>query len=156
MEAFSEYNPTNNTMTLEHRQPLETLVYHGHADPQTYLEFEVSPNNVTFQAFIYNPSKLRAPGAPFDTFFITEPLVDGLTANSTLDVPGETWTSEVSIPLGLFNVDEGQAAGTKWRMNFFRTVVAPDTFPDQELGAWNPTNMSNFHETPFFGDVRFV
>ncbi|KAJ3002895.1 UNVERIFIED_CONTAM: hypothetical protein HDU68_005961 [Siphonaria sp. JEL0065] len=28
-------------------------------DPQTYLEFEVSPTNQTYSAFIYNPSKVR-------------------------------------------------------------------------------------------------
>ncbi|KAI1084853.1 hypothetical protein F5B20DRAFT_523510 [Whalleya microplaca] len=135
---------------------METFIYHGTNDPQTYLEFEISPNNVTFQAFIYNPSKVRATGAPMDTMFLTEPLVDGMTAETTLDKAAQSWVSSASIPLGLFNIDNGQAAGTKWRMNFFRTVVSRDTFPDQLLGAWNPTNESNFHMTPFFGNVAFL
>lgn len=135
---------------------MEAFIYQGTNDPQTYLEFEVSPNNVTFQAFIYNPTKVRAAGAPFDTFFITQPLVDGLTANTTLDRPGKTWVSAASIPLGLFNVDEGKAKGTKWRMNFFRTVVSPTTFPNQTLGAWSPPDQASFHMTPFFGHVQFV
>ncbi|KAI4147860.1 MAG: hypothetical protein LQ340_005341 [Diploschistes diacapsis] len=135
---------------------MEAFIYHGTNDPQTYLEFEVAPNNVTFQAFIYNPSKIRAPGAPFDTFFITEPLADGLTAATTLDKAAKLWSSAVRIPLGLFDVDDGAAKGTRWRMNFFRTVVAPATFPAQGLGAWSPTNESNFHMTPFFGNVAFV
>ncbi|KAI5920405.1 hypothetical protein F4810DRAFT_436808 [Camillea tinctor] len=135
---------------------MEAFIHPGTNDPQTYLEFEVSPNNVTFQAFIYNPSRVRASGSPFDTFYITEPLVDGLTAETVLDRDNQKWTSTARIPLGLFNVDEGQAQGTEWRMNFFRTIVDPATFPDQGLGAWSPTNQSNFHMTPFFGSVSFV
>ncbi len=48
---------------------MEAFIYHGTNDPQTYLEFEINPNNVTFQAFIHNPSKVRAAGAAFDTAF---------------------------------------------------------------------------------------
>ncbi|KAJ9161270.1 Carbohydrate-binding domain, family 9-like, subgroup [Coniochaeta hoffmannii] len=135
---------------------MEAFIYQGTNDPQTYLEFEVNPNNVTFQAFIYNPSKVRTLGAPFDTFFITQPLVDGLTAETAFDKPAETWVSAASIPLGLFNVDKGKAKGTDWRMNFFRTVVSPDTFPDQLLGAWSVPDQASFHMTPFFGNVHFV
>ena len=162
--TFTAYNETNffynsSFMTndpIYEYEVMEAFIYHGTKDPQTYLEFEVSPNNVTFQAFIYNPSKVRAPGTVFDGFFITDPVLNGLTANTTLYRPKKKWVSSARIPLGLFNVDNGTAKGTKWRMNFFRTVVAPATFPDQLLGAWSPTNESNFHMTPFFGNVLFV
>ncbi|KAI2611766.1 uncharacterized protein GGS25DRAFT_483999 [Hypoxylon fragiforme] len=137
-------------------EAMEAFIYHGTNDPQSYLEFEVNPNNVTFQAWIYNPSKVRAAGAPLDTSFLTTPIVDGLTTETTLDREAQTWVTDAKIPLGLFNVDVGKAAGTQWRMNFFRIVVSPDTFPDQLLGAWNPTNETNFHMTPFFGNVDFV
>lgn len=135
---------------------MEAFIYHGTNDPQSYLEFEVSPNNVTFQAWIYNPSKVRATGAPWDTSYLTDPLTDGLTAETTLDRDANSWISKATIPLGLFNVDVGEAKGTKWRMNFFRTVESEETYPNQLLGAWSPTNASNFHMTPFFGNVNFV
>ncbi|KAI0131548.1 hypothetical protein F4814DRAFT_406450 [Daldinia grandis] len=151
---FNESQTTNDAIWAY--EVMEGFIYHGINDPQTYLEFEVSPNNVTFQAWIYNRSKVRAAGAPMDTSFLTQPLVDGLTAETTLDKEAQTWVSAANIPLGLFNVDDGQAKGTSWRMNFFRTVVSPDTFPDQLLGAWSPTNESNFHMTPFFGHVKFI
>ncbi|KAI0376394.1 hypothetical protein F5Y04DRAFT_266456 [Hypomontagnella monticulosa] len=151
---FNETQTTNDA--IWQYEVMEAFIYHGTNDPKTYLEFEVSPNNVTFQAWIYNPSKVRAAGSPMDTSFLTQPLVDGLTADTTLDKTAKTWTSSATIPLGLFNVDDGQAKGTQWRMNFFRTVVSPEIFPDQILGAWNPTNESNFHMTPFFGKVFFV
>jgi hypothetical protein len=135
---------------------MEAFLSHGTNDPQTYLEFEISPNNITFNAFIYNPSKIRTAGAPFDTMYLQDPLRDGITAATTLARAEKTWTSSVQIPLALFNVDVGQAKGTRWRMNFFRTVVDPATFPDQWLGAWSPPDAANFHMTPFFGHVSFV
>ncbi|KUI55758.1 hypothetical protein VP1G_03116 [Cytospora mali] len=116
---------------------MEAFIYHGTNDPQTYLEFEVAPNNVTFQAFIYNPSKVRAAGAAFDRFYITDLADDGITAKTVLDYTANTWISDVQIPLGLLNVDKGMAKGTRWRMNFFRTITGPATFPNQTYGGWS-------------------
>ena len=95
---------------------MEAFIHKGTEDPQTYLEFEVNPNNVTYQAFIYNPSENRAEGAPFDHLFVSAPGEDGFAAETTLDREAETWVSDVLVPLAFFNVKEGQAAGTEWRM----------------------------------------
>jgi hypothetical protein len=135
---------------------MEAFIYKGSDDPQFYFEYEVNPNNATYQAFIFNPSENRAPGAPFDHLFVSDPAADGFTAETTLDKPGETWISDVKIPLALFNVHDGKAKGTKWRMNFFRTVTNPDIFPDQGLGAWSPPDEASFHITKFLGHVKFV
>lgn len=128
----------------------------GSDDPQTYLEFEVAPNNVTFSAFIYNPSKIRATGAAFDRFYIADLVDDKLSATTRLDKPNEEWKSDVQIPLGFFNVEDGCAEGTEWRMNFFRTVTSSATFPNQSYGGWSAPNETNFHMTPFFGHVNFI
>ncbi|KAJ0107982.1 domon-like type 9 carbohydrate-binding module domain [Diaporthe amygdali] len=159
--AFEEkdfyYNQSLTTNgDIYNYEVMEAFIYRGTNDPQTYLEFEVAPNNVTFQAFIYNPSKIRAAGAAFDRFYITDLAADGITASTTLDYADELWVSEAQIPLGLFNVDNGTAQGTEWRMNFFRTVTGPSTFPNQTYGAWSPPDKVNFHMTPFFGDVTFI
>lgn len=135
---------------------MEAFIYKGSDDPQTYLEFEVNPNNVTFQAWIFNPSKERAEGAPFDNAFISNPPMDGFRADTTLNKPGQLWVSKTSIPLGLFNVDVGKAKGTRWRMNFFRTVVSPQSYPDQGLGAWSVPDKASFHISKYFGHVKFI
>lgn len=112
---------------------------------------------MTFSAFIYNPSKVRAAGAAFDRFYITDLAADALAADTT--VSGGTWVSRVQIPLGLFSVDGaggGGARGTAWRMNFFRTTTNASVFPAQGYGGWSPPNETNFHMTPFFGHVYFV
>lgn len=134
----------------------ETFIARATNDPSTYLEFEVAPNNVTFEAFIFNPSKIRAEGAAFDTFYIQTPVVDGLTSKTTLAKEDPMWVSEVAVPMALFNVDEGKAQGTEWRMNFFRTVTNKRMFPKQLLGAWSVPPEANFHMSPYFGRVRFI
>lgn len=83
-------------------------------------------------------------------------MAQGLTAATTLYPDEETWVSAVQVPLGLFNVDAGTARGTRWRMNFFRTVTSASAFPTQLYGAWSAPNETNFHMTPFFGHVDFV
>ncbi|KAH6609980.1 hypothetical protein Trco_003326 [Trichoderma cornu-damae] len=135
---------------------MEAFLYKGTEDPQTYVELEVNPNNVTYQAFVYNPSKNRTAGAPFDHFFISDPATDGFSAKTVLNKPAKMWESSVTVPLGIFNVDVGKAKGTKWRMNFFRTVVRPETYPNQGLGAWSPPDQASFHITKYFGNVNFI
>lgn len=158
-EMFENISKCKGQLTPHARRLITAytlLQYRGTDDPQTYLEFEVAPNNVTFSAFIYNPSKVRATGAAFDRFYITDLVDDKLTATTTLDKSEEKWVSDVHIPLGFFNVEEGCAKGTEWRMNFFRTVTSSATFPTQEYGGWSAPNETNFHMTPFFGHVTFV
>ncbi|KLU86990.1 hypothetical protein MAPG_05996 [Magnaporthiopsis poae ATCC 64411] len=163
---FTAFNETNFHFNASHKindpiyeyEVMEAFISAGHDDPSTYFEFEVSPNNVTFNAFILNPSKVRAAGSPMGAAFISDPspLDFGITTTTVLDRAAQTWVSTANIPLFMFNVDEGKAKGTRWRMNFFRTITAPDTFPSQRLGAWNPPSQANFHMTPFFGHVKFV
>lgn len=128
----------------------------GTSNPSTYLEFEVAPNNQTFSAFIYNPSKLRATGAAFDRFYITDLAADELVAFTAIDTASKMWECQVEIPLKFFNVEDGCAKGTQWRMNFFRTTTSAETFPVQKYGGWSAPNETNFHMTPFFGNVLFV
>ncbi|KAJ7326210.1 hypothetical protein DFH08DRAFT_752108 [Mycena albidolilacea] len=162
--TFTAHNETdffvNETYTtndpIYQYTAMETFISRGTGDPQRYLEFEVAPNNVTFQAFIYNPSKVRADGAPFDTFYVATPLIDGLTATTTTDKPKGLWVSSARVPLGFFNVDDGEAKGTVWRMNFFRIITHRSTFPDQFYGAWSQPDEANFHMSPYFGHVKFV
>ncbi|KAK7416668.1 hypothetical protein QQZ08_011903 [Neonectria magnoliae] len=162
--TFTAHNETNFYFDPEQDtnddiweyEVMEAFIYKGTNDPQTYLEFEINPNNVTYQAFVYNPSKVRAEGAPFDHFFVSDPAADGFSATTTLDKPNKRWISTAKIPLGLFNVDNGAAKGTKWRMNFFRTITSPSTYPDQVLGAWSSPDKASFHISKYFGSVRFV
>lgn len=152
---FNTSQGTNDDIWMY--EVMEAFIYHGQNDPQTYLEFEVNPNNVTYQAFVFNPSKVRAPGAPFDHFFVSDPATDGFSAQTeitTVSRSARVWTSKVQIPLALFNPVE--LRGSQWRMNFFRTITSPTMFPNQTLGAWSVPDQPSFHMTPYFGNVVFV
>ena len=122
----------------------------GWYDPTSYLEFEVAPNNVTWTGFIQNPNKNFTPSA---AAMITDLNVYPIIANTSTDPSQNTWTSVVSLPLSMFNIANPE--GTQWRMNFFRTYYKDSKSP-QEFGAWNPNKLISFHQTPYFGKVRFV
>ncbi|KAH8201452.1 hypothetical protein TruAng_004376 [Truncatella angustata] len=155
-EPYFYYDPSMGTNDpLYEYEVMETFISRGTNDPQTYLEFEVNPGNATWQAFVYNPSKVRAPNATFTNFPI-DPFAVGIAASTVLDEPAGVWSSYVQIPLGLFNVDRNSAKGTEWRMNFFRIVESEESYPDQTLGAWSPPDEASFHKTPFFGYVKFA
>ncbi|OAT13308.1 hypothetical protein BDBG_08534 [Blastomyces gilchristii SLH14081] len=61
---------------------MEAFIQRGDDAPQTYLEFEVNPNNVTYQSFIYNPSRVRAPNTPLDHAFISDPFGNEMFAET--------------------------------------------------------------------------
>ncbi|KAJ2525991.1 hypothetical protein IWW43_006574, partial [Coemansia sp. RSA 1935] len=96
------YNPDHKTNDdIWAYEAMEAFIAKGSDDPQTYLEYEVGPNNVTFNAFIYNPSRVRREGAPMDQAFISDPLGDGFKAVTRLNKLAGTWTTESQIPLAL-------------------------------------------------------
>lgn len=154
-EFYFDPNQTTNGDIWEY-EVMEAFISKGTGAPQTYLEYEVNPNNVTFNSFIYNPSKVRATDAPFDRFYIADPFTDGFTVDTTVDKAAQQWGSVSKIPLGLFNVDSGEASGTSWRMNFFRTITSPEIYPNQTLGGWSSPDQASFHMTPFFGNLTFA
>lgn len=153
---FDPEHTTNDELYLY--TVTEAFISRGDADPSTYLEYEVSPNpeGVTWTAFIYNPSKDRSEGFPFARFYIPEPEIVGFTVETTLDREAEMWTSRSQIPFALFNIDDGQAKGTQWRMNFLRTTYDPTKPAEQGLSAWQPMEEANFHITPLMGHLVFV
>ncbi|KAJ2440746.1 hypothetical protein H4S00_001036 [Coemansia sp. D1744] len=160
--VFTAYNETNFYYNPDHKtnddiwayEAMEAFIAKGSDDPQTYLEYEVGPNNVTFNAFIYNPSRVRREGAPMDQAFISDPLGDGFKAVTWLNKLAGTWTTESQIPLALFNGED--STGSVWRMNFFRTITSASEFPEQKLCGWRNTGEANFHVTPAFGTIKFV
>ncbi|KAJ1876929.1 hypothetical protein LPJ57_004221 [Coemansia sp. RSA 486] len=159
---FTAYDETNFYFDPKHKtnddiwayEVVEAFIYKGTDDPQTYFEYEASPNNVTFNAFIYNPSRTRASGSPFDHAYVEDPIGDGFEVNTVLDKKNKVWKSHNVIPLGIFNGESPK--GSVWRMNFFRTVTSPKKYPDQQLCGWKNTKAANFHITKAFGTVAFV
>mmetsp|Transcript_25974 Transcript_25974/g.58264 ORF Transcript_25974/g.58264 Transcript_25974/m.58264 type:complete len:1141 (+) Transcript_25974:342-3764(+) len=128
---------------------MEAFIGPGDSDPTQYFEFEVAPNNVLWTGFIHNPYKDFTSKA---TALVDDHETYPITSFTSRDEASQTWQSDVSLPLTMFNVDSPE--GSSWRMNFLRTYYASDT-AEQEYGAWSPNKMISFHQTPCFGRVKF-
>lgn len=113
-------------------------------DGKRYIEIEVSPNNVVFDALIdHHP-------------------VDGNRVNTVWDAAGMKTTVckieevrlryRIDIPLTVFQVPP--RAGTVWRVNFYR--IDEDERGNRAYSAWSPTGAVNFHLPHCFGTFVFA
>lgn len=123
---------------LWQEEVVEVFLAPGEDDPVDYMEIEVSPLGVLFDARIHNPTGLR---------------VD-MTADLSWDCPGlrwqagrgaerQDWWAELSIPW--------ERPSRIWRANFYRVERPRDGAP--ELTCWSPTLTSpaDFHKPARFG-----
>lgn len=131
---------------LWQEEAVEVFLAPGEADPVDYLEFEVSPRGVLFDARIHNPTSLRAD----------------LRADVAWDCPGlrgeagagsgrQDWWAVLALPWsGLLDRREGPPPSV-WRANFYR-IDRPEDGP-AEFSAWSPTLVrpADFHKPARFG-----
>ncbi|MBW7456029.1 carbohydrate-binding family 9-like protein [Paenibacillus sepulcri] len=113
-------------------------------DGKEYLELEVSPHNIVFDAYITNDLKGKIEAR-------TEWHFDGLV-NSVRTQEGGWTLYDIHIPMR--NFKRPIAAGMKWRVNFYRIDDKPDGV--REFSAWQPTGKVNFHMPGKFGWLVFV
>lgn len=110
-----------------------------------YMEIEVSPNNVIFDAIIRNDGNGNIVGADraWD--------IDGLETEVAVTA-ANTRIYDVRIPMSAFR--KPIEAGDCWRANFYRIDEQPDG--SREYQAWSPTGAVNFHLSQTFGWLKFV
>lgn len=106
-----------------------------------YIELEVSPNNVIFDAVIHFRGGIPGVHAEWD--------MEGLTTSVLVD--GNRRIYDVALPLDSFmNVP---AVGTVWRVNFYR--IDEDAEGRRQYQAWSPTGAIDSHVPCRFGTMRF-
>jgi len=134
---------------LWQEEAVEVFLAPGEADPVDYLEFEVSPRGVLFDARIHNPTSLRAD----------------LRADVTWDCPGirwqagagtarQDWWAVLALPWNGLD-DSLESPPPVWRINFYR-IDRPGIDPADgaaEFSAWSPTRvrLPDFHQPARFG-----
>ena len=81
--------------------------------------------------------------------------VGGLTSAAQLTATG--WAAELAIPFETLGASMRPEPGrSSWRVNFLRVDMPGGPGTPQDLSAWSPTRLRNFHRAEVFGEVEFV
>jgi len=107
-----------------------------------YLELEISPRNVVFDAIVKND------GGSISVY--TEWDAAGMETRVTAQENKRIYW--IKLPLLHFAASPKQ--GTEWRVNFYRIDESPEG--DREFQAWSPTGAINYHIPDRFGKLVFV
>ena len=130
---------------LWQEEAVEVFLAPGAADPVDYLEFEVSPRGVLFDARIHNPTSLRA-----DLRADVAWNCPGIRWQAGTGAERQDWWAVLALPWnGLADVLAGPPP--IWRANFYR-IERPADGP-VEFSAWSPTLVrpADFHKPARFG-----
>ncbi|MDH7601673.1 MAG: carbohydrate-binding family 9-like protein [Armatimonadota bacterium] len=158
--AFESVDPDVwGTMTQRDDLIYREEVVEAFIDPECclhhYFEFNVSPRNVVFDAYIVNPDGLN-PGEGTNFGWNCEGVETGVTVDGTLDNRSDVdkgWTAEIAIPFKSLGRTTPKA-GERWRVNLFRIDLSP---PPKEFQAWSAPlfDPPRFHVPKRFGTVFF-
>jgi hypothetical protein len=123
---------------------------------RVYVELEVSPRNVVFDALIVN--RARGNAAPRDLTALrawrcaglrTAVRVDGVIGGGPVS---RGWDVEIAIPLRQLAPRLPPAPGVEWRWNAYRVDRSATGV---ELQAFAPTGRPDFHVPERFGVLAF-
>lgn len=128
-----------------YEQDVVELFIDEQGDGKQYMELEVSPRNVVFDAFIRHEGV--ASGIKADMNWSLEGI-------QTTVKPDDCGNLVYSIHIPASNFKSPLMGGTCWRVNVFR--IDEDMRGTREYQAWQPTGAVNFHLPDRFGFVRFV
>lgn len=135
-------------------QEVIELFIDANGDKKNYLELQVTPANVVFDAkFVRHRSDLKAARAWNMDGLKTGAHVDG-TLNERDDVD-KGWSVEFAVP---FAQTPGSRTppphGAIWRVNLFRWDAPKGG--RQKAAAFSPPVVGDFHALDRFGRLRFV
>jgi hypothetical protein len=124
---------------------------------RVYVELEVSPRNVVFDAVVVN--RARGDGARRDLVALRAWRCEGLRTAVRVDgvigagAVSRGWDVEIAIPLRQLAPRLLPAPGVEWRWNAYR--IDRSTAGD-ELQAFSPTGGPDFHVPARFGRLAFA
>jgi hypothetical protein len=121
-----------------------------------YVEIEVSPLNVIFEAYILNDP--RCPPLQGLTQWTCRGLRTAVHVERETTPRGRAsryWNCEMAIPFNQLPdaPHVPPKPGDRWRANLYRIDRAPRL---DEHSAWSPTGVLNFHMPEKFGDLLFL
>ncbi len=125
-----------------YEQDVVELFIDEEGDGRQYMELEVSPRGIVFDARISNDGSGKPQGIQADTGWDA----DGLAVKVETPAAGSR-AYELFLPAAEFR--SPLRKGLKWRVNAYRIDHAPGR--DPELQAWSPTGKPWFHVPERFG-----
>ncbi len=136
---------TERDQPLYDEEVVELFIAPGD-DPHRYFEFELSPNNVVFDAKVANPSGR--------TSMHVDVGWDCQGLKTAVDLADDYWTAEMSIPLAELTGGRAVMAGESWWVNLYRI----ERRPQEEYYAWASTfrEPADFHCPECFGHLVFA
>jgi hypothetical protein len=129
-------------------------------DGKDYLELQITPNNVVFDAHFENQlgkgTGSRQEQIDKSRAFNLANLVSAVQVDGTLsdDVADKSWTVEFSIPLAEIPGFTGVKAGDTWALNFYR-FDRPEKDKTAAY-AWSTGPRGDFHQVDKFGEFHIV
>ncbi|MHB1846475.1 MAG: carbohydrate-binding family 9-like protein [Deltaproteobacteria bacterium] len=148
-DIWSSY--TKHDEPLYNQEAVELFV-DADGDGKTYNELELSPANVTFDA--YFPARRQGMDMTWESGMKTAVVVDG-TLNDPSDVD-RGWTAELSVPIAKLAAvpHVPPLPGDRWRINLYRLDWS-DNRKTNEGSAFSPLFQPDFHNLPRFGWLEF-
>jgi hypothetical protein len=149
-DVWSSY--TKHDDPLYNQEVVEVFI-DADGDGKTYNELEVSPGNVTFDA--YFPARRQGMDLSWESGMKSAVRVDG-TYNDPSDVD-RGWTAEIAIPIAhLAAVPHvPPRPGDRWRINLYRLDWQQQRRVN-EATAFSPVYVPDFHNLPRFGWLEFA
>jgi hypothetical protein len=147
------------TTYTQHDEPLYNqevveMFIDADGDGKTYNELEISPANVTFDAYFPSHREDLPKAITWESGMKTAVVVDG-TLNDPNDVD-KGWTAEAAIPIAKLAAvpHVPPLVGDKWRINLYRLDWSNNRKVN-EGSAFSPVFIGDFHNLPRFGWLEF-
>ncbi|HEX5760136.1 MAG TPA: carbohydrate-binding family 9-like protein [Thermoanaerobaculia bacterium] len=144
---------TGRDAPIYEEEVVELFLAPGAEDPGRYVEFEVAPTGVFFDALIGNPNRRRA-GLEIGTEWDCAGVVWEAGELPERAAGAQDWWAALAVPwrgvLGALGRPPGELPPV-WRANFYRIDRPRDGAP--EHSAWSPTLVApaDFHRPARFG-----
>jgi hypothetical protein len=137
-----------------YNQEVVEIFIDADGDGKTYNELEISPANVTFDAYFPSHRENLPKAITWESGIKSAVVVNG-TLNNAAD-KDQSWTVEVAIPIAnLAAVPHvPPLVGDKWRINLYRL----DWYNERKVNegsAFSPVFIGDFHNLPRFGWLEF-
>jgi cellulose/xylan binding protein with CBM9 domain len=147
-DAWSTYTQHDDPLF---RQEVFEFFFSPDGDLTHYYEIEWNPNDIVFDGKI----EICGEDRKLDIGWHAEGMKSVANIERNPEGAVKAWSCEAGIPFSCIDrLEHAPYVNERWRVNFFRIDMPSHDYP-QDLYAWSPTLIANFHRPEFFGRMIF-